>query len=331
MRRREFIALSVGGVAAWTLVAHAQFLPDAMRRIGVLAGTADEPEGQIRIAAFRQRLRELGWLEGKNVRIDIRWSGGNADLMRAHAAELVGLKPDVIVGISTPVITALQEQTRTVPIVFLLVADPIGHGFVTDMARPEGNVTGFTSFEMTMGGKWLDLLKEIAPGIARVGLMFDPEVSPRLLSYYRPSIDEASRKLGIAAFDVPVRNAAEIERALGRLARDRNAGVLVLPDITIVHHRELFISSAAKYGLPAVYPFRFFAASGGLVSYGVDTVDLYSRGVSYVDRILRGAKVSDLPVQQPAKYELVINLKAAYELGIDISPTLLARAEEVVE
>ena len=331
MRRRDLITILSGGVAAWALSAHAQQPADGMRRVGVLFGIGRDAEGQLRFAALQQRLRELGWVEGKNVRIDARWAAGNPDLARTHAAELVDLKPDVIVSTSTPATEALRQQTRSVPIVFLLVTDPVGAGFVTNLARPEANLTGFTNFELSMGGKWLEILKEIAPDVARVGLIFNSANSPAVRSYYGPSIDEATRKLGIASVDAPVRDDAEIERAIDAFAREANGGLVVLPDTTVAHFRDVVVSAVARHRLPAVYPYRYYATSGGLLSYGIDTVDLYLRAASYADRILRGAKTADLPVQQPTKFELVVNLNIANAIGVGIPPSLLARADEVIE
>jgi putative tryptophan/tyrosine transport system substrate-binding protein len=329
MRRREFIALLGGGLAAWSLAARGQEASQRMRRVGVLVGMANDAEGQIRVAAFQQGLRELGWTEGQNVQIDIRWAGADPARTRDDAAELVSLAPDVILGTSTPVTTALQQATKSVPIVFAVVNDAIGRGLAA--ARSRGNLTGFTNFEFSMGGKWIEILKEIAPRTTRAGLMFDPANPANLRQFYAPSIDVVSRSLGIELIDLPVRDSAEIERALDDLAGGSNIGVVVLPDNTNVRQRELIVGSMATYGLPAVYPYRYFAMNGGLVSYGTDTVDSFRRAASYVDRILRGAKPADLPIQQPYKFELIINLKSAKALGLDIPPTLFARANEVRE
>jgi putative ABC transport system substrate-binding protein len=331
MRRREFITLVGGGIAAWSLAARAHEPSDRMRRVGVLVGIANDPEGQIRVMAFQQRLREFGWVEGQNVRIDLRWAAADLDRIRTYASELVDLAPDVIVGTSSPVTMALQEATKSVPIVFTVVNDAIGRELVTNVARPRSNITGITNFESSMGGKWVEILKEIAPRTARAGLLFDSANSANLRRFYAPSIDVVGRSLGVELTDAPVHDTAQIECALDDLAREPNVGVVVLPDNTTVRHRELIIALTARHGLPAVYPYRFFATNGGLVSYGVDTVDSYRRAASYVDRILRGAKPADLPLEQPHKFELIINLKSAKTLGLDVPVTLLARANEVRE
>jgi putative tryptophan/tyrosine transport system substrate-binding protein len=330
MRRRDFIAFMAGAAVAWPIAVRGQ-QRDRIRRIGVLLGIGNDAEGQIRVAAFKRQMHELGWVEGENVRIDYRWAAGNPDLVQADAAELVGLAPEVIVGTSTPVTAMLRHKTSSIPIVFVVVTDPVGNGFLTNMARPEGNLTGFTNFELSMGGKWVELLKQIAPDTAQVGLMFNPANSPAVRSYYGSSLDAAAASFGIKLIDLPIRDAGEVERALNDLGRESHPGFVVLPDNTTVRYRDLIASLGNQRRLPGIYPYRYFATAGGLVSYGVDTVDLYHRAAFYVDRILRGAKPADLPVQQPMKFELVINLKTAAALGLTVAPWLLARADEVIE
>jgi putative ABC transport system substrate-binding protein len=328
MNRREFITLLSGMGAVYGLGARAQ-ASEGPRRVGMLIGIANEPEGQVRVAAFKQNLARLGWVDGKNLQLDIRWSSGDPDRAKAHADELIGLAPDVLVGASSLVAVALQQRTRSIPIVFLVVPDPVRNGIVTNQARPDGNLTGFTNFEFSMGAKWLEILGEVAPGASRLGLMFDPAAISRGRQYVA-SIEDAARPLGIELENLMIGNAADVEHTIARFAREPDGGLIVLPDTATVCHRKLIVSSAAKHRLPAIYPYRYFATSGGLVSYGVDTVDLYARGAAYVDRILRGAKPADLPVQEPAKFELVINKTAAKNLGLDISPVLMAYANEII-
>ena len=301
-----------------------------MRRIGVLmTTTADDPDGQARNAAFLQGLQPLGWTVGRNVRIDYRWSADNADDTRKYAAELVALAPDVILTGGAAGVAPLLQATRTVPIVFVLVADPVGAGFVDSMARPGGNATGFTAIEYGMGGKWLELLKEIAPGVKRAAVIRDPAISVGIGLF--GAIQSAAPTLGVEASPINVRDAGEIERAIAAFARASNGGLIVTSSPAAFIHRELIVTLAARHKLPAVFPVRLFVNSGGLISYGPDTNDQYRRAASYVDRILKGAKPADLPVQAPVKYELVINLKTAKALGITVPPTLLARADEVIE
>jgi putative tryptophan/tyrosine transport system substrate-binding protein len=329
MGRREFITVLCGAVAAGALAARAQESSQRMRRVGLLLGMPSDSEGQLRVEAFRQRLREHGWIEGQNVQIEARWATGDPARIREYAAELVSLAPDVIVGASSPVATALQQATKSIPIVFTVVNDMIGHGLAG--GRPRSNLTGFTNFESSMGGKWIEILKQIAPRTARVALLFDPtnSISPR--QFYAPSIEVVGQSLEVELIDLPIRQAADIERGLDNLPQGPNSGVVVLPDNTTVRHREQIVASMARRGLPAVYPYRYFVMHGGLVSYGTDTVELHRRAASYVDRILRGAKPADLPIQQPYAFELIINLKSAKALGLDIPPALLARANETRE
>jgi putative ABC transport system substrate-binding protein len=329
MRRREFITLLGSATAAWPLPARAQ-QPQRMRRIGVLmTTTADDPDGQARNAAFLQGLQPLGWTVGRNVRIDYRWSADNADDTRKYAAELVALAPDIILTTGAAGVAPLLQATRTVPIVFVLVADPVGAGFVDSLARPGGNATGFTAIEYGMGGKWLELLKEIAPGVKRAAVLRDPAISIGIGLF--GAIQTAAPTLGIEASPINVRDAGEIERAIAAFARASNGGLIVTASPSAFVHRVLIVTLAARHKLPAVYPVRLFVNSGGLVSYGPDTNDQYRRAAGYVDRILKGAKPTDLPVQAPTKYELAINLKTAKALGLTVPPILLARADQVIE
>ncbi len=329
MNRREFIT-GLCSIGAWPSVARAQ-PSERTRRIALLSGfAASDPEAQVRVAAFRQGLEELGWTEGRNVRIDFRWGTDSADRMRAFAKELVALKPDMIVGVTTPAVAALLQETRTIPIVFVQVVDPLGRGFISNLARPGGNITGFVNFEFSMGGKWLETLKQIAPRITRVALLFNPDTAPFAGSFVHV-VEAVAPSFSAAAVAAPVRDDAELERTVAAFAAKPDGGLIIVPDLFIASHRQKVVALAARHRLPAVYPFRYFAASGGLISDGVDTVDLFRRSASYVDRILKGASPGELPVQTPSKFELVINLKTAKALGIEVSPMLLARADEVIE
>jgi ABC-type uncharacterized transport system substrate-binding protein len=328
MRRREFISL-LGGAAAWPLAARAQ-QPGGIRRVGVLmSAAADDPLWQARVTAFRQVLQQLGWTDGRNVRIDIRWAGGNADDSRKYAAELVALAPDVILAVGGSVVGTLLQATRTVPIVFTLTPDPVGAGFVASLARPGGNATGFTSFEYGMSGKWLELLKEIAPRVTSAALLRDP-ATPQGTGQFG-AIQSVAPSLGLEVNPVDVRDAGEIERAVAAFARGSNGGLIVTGSSSAFVHRDLIITLAARYKLPAVYFIREFVTSGGLISYGPDPIDPVRRAASYVDRILKGEKPADMPVQATTKYELVINLKTAKALGLTVPPSLLARADELIE
>jgi putative tryptophan/tyrosine transport system substrate-binding protein len=328
MRRREFIAL-VGGAVAWPVAARAQ-QSERMPRIGNLMNVPEnDRESPARIAAFLEGLQQLGWTDGRNVRIDHRWAGGDAERYRRYAAELVALAPDVILATASPSVIALQQATRTVPIVFVQVIDPVGGGFVASLARPGGNVTGFTAFEYGMSAKWLELLKAIAPRLTRVAVVRDPTITAGIGQF--AAIQVAAPSFGVELSPVDVRDADETERAVAAFARTSNGGLIVTASPAIATQRELIMMLAAKHGLPAVYPFRYYAAAGGLISYGSEWTDQYRRAAVYVDRILRGEKPADLPVQAPTKYELVINLKTAKALGLTVPPTLLARADEVIE
>ena len=330
MKRREVITMLGGAAAVWPLASRAQ-QTERVRRIGMLQPlAASDPEAQLRGLTLRQRLEELGWRDGYNVQIDYRWASGDNVRIRALAAELVSLKPDAILGASTPVVAALRAETSTIPIVFVQVIDPVAAGFVTSLARPGGNLTGITNFEFSVGGKWLETLKEILPQLARVAVLYNPKTAPYAASLLR-SIEAAAPSFAMEAIDAPVRDAAETERAIDAFAQKPNSGLLVLPDASTLLHRDLIIARAAQHRLPAVYPFRYFAVNGGLVSYGTDAADTHRQAVSYIDRILRGTKPDELPVQAPNKFELVINLKTAKALGLEVPPTLLARADEVIE
>ena len=328
MKRREFITL-LGGAAAWPLAARAQ-QSERMRRIGVLMPfAADDPEGQARIAALLQELQPLGWTVGRNVRIDYRWSAGDAVNMRKYAAELVALAPDVILTSGAAGAAPLLQATRTVPIVFVLVADPVGAGFVDSLARPGGNATGFTAVEYGFSGKWLELVKQIAPAVTRVAVIRDPAITAGIGMF--GAIQSMAPSLGMEVSPVNVRDAGEIERAIATFARSTNGGLIVTASALAFTHRDLIIRLAQQYKLPAVYYSRVFVSAGGLASYGPDNIDQFRHAASYVDRILKSEKPADLPVQQPTKFELAINLKTAKALGLEVPPMLLARADEVIE
>src|SRR5712692_3709340 len=328
MRRREFISL-IGGAAAWPLAAHAQ-QTSGMRRIGVLMPlAAEDTEGQARIAAFLQGLQQLGWSDGRNVRIDYRWTAGDADRIRRYAVELAALAPEVILATGSPTLGPLLQATRAVPIVFVLVPDPVGAGYVDSLARPGGNATGFTTYEYGISGKWLELLKQIAPGVTRAAVIRDPAISAGLGFF--GAIQSVAPSFGVEASAVNVRDAPEIERAVTAFARSSNGGLIVTGSALAVVHRDLIITLAARHKLPAVYFRRQFVDGGGLISYGSNWVDQFRHAAGYVDRILRGEKPADLPVQAPTKYELVINLKTAKALGLTVPPTLLARADQIIE
>jgi putative tryptophan/tyrosine transport system substrate-binding protein len=331
MRRREFIAALGGAAAAWPLAARAQ-QPGGVRRIGVLEpGVENDPGGKAQLSGFTQRLGELGWTAGRNLRIDFRWAAGNADWIRMFAKELVGLQPDVILAHTTPVTAALQRETRTIPIVFLGVADPVGDGFVAGLARPGGNITGFINLEGAIAGKWLEALTEIAPGVKRAAIMFNPDTAPRGGSYFLPSFEAAARSLKVEPIAAPVRSDTKIETIITSLGREPRGGLVVMPDVFIFVHRAAIILLAARNNVPAVYFQSAFTKDGGLLSYGPDVVDMSRRSASYVDRILRGAKVADLPVQRPVKFEMILNGKTAKAMGHTIPESFLLRVDEVIE
>ena len=328
MRRREFITL-LGGVAAWPLAAHAQ-QGERVHRIGVLmAGDENDPVMKTRVSAFTQALADLGWTDGRNVRINLRWAGDDNNRIRALAQELVGLQPDIIVtDNSTPGTVAVQRETRTIPIVFANAMDPVASGLVERLDRPSGNITGFASNEAALGGKWLELLSEIAPGLKRVAIMFNPDL---LASIYIPSFETAARSLKVEPITAPIHSDVEIETAITALGREPGGGLVVISDAFTAAHRVPIILAPARDNVPAVYGFSYFARDGGLLSYGPDPVDTFRRAATYVDRILRGEKPGDLPVQLPTKFEMVVNRKAATALGLAVPPSILLRADEVIE
>ena len=331
MRRRQFITVLGGAAVAWPIVAGAQ-QPERMRRIGVLmAYPESDPEGQAWVAAFREGLQKLGWTEGRNIWIDTRWTTpGDAELVQRFAKELVALKPDLILAQSTPIIESLLQQTRTIPIIFANIADPVGSGFVASFNRPSGNVTGFLNMEPTMAGKWLELLKEIAPRLNRVAFLFNPATATYAEIYLNP-FKAAAASFAVEAITAPVHDTSELEFVVAAVAREPNGGFITIPDSFLLAHRAEITSLAARYRLPAVYPYRLFAEVGGLLSYGNDVFDNYRRAATYADRILKGDKPSELPVQAPVKFELVINLKTAKALGLDVPFLLQQRADEVIE
>ena len=330
MQRREFIGL-IGGAAAWPIAARAQPL-GGMRLIGVQIGQAEsDRQGQAFVAAFRDELRKLGWIEGTNVRIDTRWAtAGDAEARQRFAKELVALQPDLLLSHGTPTTATLLQQTRAIPIIFAAVSDPIGSGFVASFPRPGGNVTGFMNMEPTMASKWIEMLKEIAPRVVRVALLFNPTTAPYAENWLTP-FKAAAASFGVQGTAAPVRDASELESVLAAQAHEPNGGLIVMPDTFTTARRAEITALTARYRLPTVYPFRYFAESGGLLSYGADLVHDFRRAATYADRILKGAKPSELPVQAPVKFELLINLKTAKAIGLTVSPSLLARADEVIE
>jgi putative ABC transport system substrate-binding protein len=331
MRRRDFITLLGGASAAWPLRARAQ-QPARMRRIGVLLFSSEnDPGGHAQFDSFKLAISQAGWLDGRNLRMDVRWAGGNVERMELFAKELVDLQPDVIFSAATPVTSALHRQTRTIPIVFVLVVDPVERGFAESVARPGGNITGLLPFEPSLGGKWLELLTEIAPHIRRAGIMFNPNTAPYAKSYFLPPLEQAARSLNVESPVALVQSKAEIETAITSLGREPKGGLVVIPDSSAIVNRAAIISLAARNNVPAVFFEPFFSRDGGLLSYGPDFKDLFRRAATYVDCILRGDKPADLPIQLPTKFELLINIKTAKALGLDVPPTLLARADEVIE
>jgi putative ABC transport system substrate-binding protein len=331
MKRREFITLLGGAAAAWPFAARAQQI-DRMRRIGVLMGYAEsDREGQAFIAAFREGLQKLGWAEGRNIGIDFRWAeASDVESMQRFAKDLVALQPDLILTSSTPTTAALLQQTRTIPIIFTNLVDPVGSGFVASLPRPGGNVTGFINMEPTMAGKWLELLKQIAPRVNRVAFLFNPATAP-YAEYFLNPFKAAAASFAVEAIAAPVHDTSELESVIAAQARASNGGLIAMPDAFLNAHRAEVTSLAARHRLPAVYAFRFFSELGGLLSYGNDIRDNYRRAATYVDRILKGTKPSELPVQAPVKFELVINLKTAKALGLDVPLHLQQRADEVIE
>jgi putative ABC transport system substrate-binding protein len=328
MKRREFLALLGSTAVVWPLTARAQ-QQDLMRRIGVLMTLADtDSEGQLRVSAFRQELQKLGWIEGRNIQFEYRWAAGDAQRLRAYAQELVGIAPAVMLAGNNTALKALQEVTRTVPIVFAQVADPVGSGHVASLARPGGNITGFALYEPAIAVKWLELLKEIAPSIARVAIIYDPS---DFNSKHVQEIEAVVGSFAVQLSPIIIRNVVDIEHAINGFATKPLGALIILPGPMAVVHRDLIIGLAVRHALPNIYAYRYYPAAGGLASYGVDNVESYRRAASYVDRILKGEKPADLPVQLPTSFQLVINLKSAKALGLAIPPTLLARADEVIE
>jgi putative ABC transport system substrate-binding protein len=328
MRRREFIA-GLGSAVTWSVVARAQ-QGNRVRRIGVLMPyDENDPEGKRRYSAFTEALADLGWTDGGNLRMDLRWAGNDPNRMRALAQELVGLQPDIIVTNATPPTVAVQRETQTIPIVFGNVADPVAQHIVARLDRPSGNITGFAIYEPSLGGKWLELLSEIAPGLKRAAIMFDPDINP--ISVYMPSFERAAQSLKVVPIIAPVHGDGEIETAITALGRRPGGGLVVLAGGLMFAHRAPIISAAARNNVPAVYNLSAYATDGGLLSYGVDPVDTFRRAATYVDRILRGAKPGDLPVQFPTKFEMVVNLNTAKALGLTVPQSILLRADEVIE
>jgi putative ABC transport system substrate-binding protein len=325
MKRRDFMIL-LGAAAAWPRAAPAQ-QPDRVRRVGVLMGIADDPEGQARVMVFRQALQALGWIEGRNVQFIYRWSRGDVVHARQFAKELVDLRSDVILTNSTPVTVAVKDTTHTIPTVFVQVSDPVTAGVVESFERPGGNLSGFTNLNPSIASKWLELLKRVAPKITRVAYLFNPSTAPL---FYARSVETAAPVLSIKPFAAAVHSVAQMERVVEQFAHESDSALLVLPDLFTATNRQSIIALAAHHRLPAVYPFRYFVASGGLMSYGIELLETYRQAASYVDRILKGERPSDLPVQQPTKFEFVFNLKTANALGLEVPPTLVARADEVI-
>lgn len=331
MKRREFITL-VGSAATWPLAARAQ-QPSGMRRIGVLLGNAEsDPQAQAGLVKFNKALQDLGWNVGRNIAIDYRWAAADVGRMTTFAKELVALKPDLILAQTTPVVEALQRETKTIPIVFVVVSDPVGSGFVNSLPRPGGNITGFINVESSLSGKWIELLKEVVPHLSRAALLFNPETAP-FFNYFLQPFESAARASAIDPTTAPVHTPDDIERIFAELGARQDTGVVVLVDVFTAKRSTLdvVISAAARNRVPTIYPYRYMVAAGGLVSYGVDNTDLLRRAGDYVDRILKGAKPADLPVQLPTAFELAVNLKTAKSLGITIPGTVVARADEVVE
>jgi len=330
MRRRDFMTLVGGAATAWPLAARAQ-QAQRMRRIGVLIGFAEtDPDVKSWFAAFRGALAKLGWTEGSNFRIELRWAGDDLDKMKTFAKELVDLRPDAVLSVTTPVTDTLVRETQTIPIVIVTVADPISSGFVTNVGRPGGNVTGFALYEPSMGGKWLELLRRIAPGVARVALLFNPTTSVPI-KFYMASIQAAASSFTVQASTAPVHAQDEIEGVIAALAGNPGAGLIVMPDLFNTINRDLIIAVAARFRVPAIYFFRSFADSGGLISYGPDFAEQYPRAADYIDRILKGEKPGDLPIQMPVKVPLIINLRTANALGLDVPLGLLNAADEIIE
>jgi putative ABC transport system substrate-binding protein len=330
MRRREFTRLLSGATVAWTVAAHAQ-QTGRVRRIGILTSSAEnDPEGQSSIAAFREELRKLGWTEGRNIAIDIRWAAADVEAMKRFAEELAALQPDLILTSSTAAAAAMLQQTRTIPVIFVIVADPVGSGFVASLPRPGGNATGFTPIVKSLGGKWVEILKEIAPRLSRVALLFNPTTATFIESYLEP-FKAAAASVGAEAIIAPVNDMRDLEPLVAAEARASNSGLVVIPDAFTTRHRAELITLATRYRVPAVYWSRSYTEAGGLISYGPFIADEYRRAAAYADRVLKGSRPSELPVQAPVKFELVVNLKTAKALGLDVPPSLLAAADAVID
>jgi putative ABC transport system substrate-binding protein len=332
MKRRDFITLLGAAIAACPLAVNAQ-PAGRMRRIAVLFGLAQgDRQATLELAMLRNTLQELGWAEGRNIQIEVRWAAAEVDRMQVFAKELVSLQPDLILAQTTPVVTALRRETKTIPIVFVAVPDPVGSGFVASLPHPGGNITGFINIEASLGGKWIDTLKDILPGVTNAALMFNPETA-LAYAYYQQPFEAAARSSGVEPTAAPVRNEADIERVFASLENRPKAGLVMLPDIFTATPQtlKLVITLASRYRVPTVYPYRYMVAAGGLIAYGVDPVDLFRRAPAYIDRILKGANPAELPVQLPTKFEMAINLKTAKALGLEVPPSLLGRADEVIE
>jgi putative ABC transport system substrate-binding protein len=331
MKRREFISLVGSAAAVWPFAARAQ-QPGRVRRVGVLFAFIDsDPESQARIVAFQQELESLGWSDGHNIQIEYRWANGDAERFRAFAAELVAARPDVIVAHASPSAEALARATRIIPIIFAVVSDPVGSGLAASLSEPGRNATGFTNFATSTGAKWVEFLKALSPRLARVALLFNPATAPGRGSTYLQSVEAAAESFGIDSTHATVSNAAQIEDAIATLSSRPDSALIVMPDVFMTNHRHLITALATRHMLPAIYPFRYFAEGGGLISYGIDLSDIFRRAAGYVDKVLRGATPSSLPIQHPDKFELVINLKTAMALGLDVPRILLARADKVIE
>jgi putative ABC transport system substrate-binding protein len=331
MKRRHFITLISGAIAAFPFILKAQ-PAGRVRRIGILFGNAQgDRQAVFELALLKSTLQEFGWTEGRNILIEARWAAAEVDRIKAFARELVSLQPDLILAHTTPVVAELQRETKTIPIVFVVVADPVGSGFVASLPHPGGNITGFINLEASLGGKWIETLKDIVPGLTHATLMFNPETAP--VVYYQQPFETAARSSGIEPTAAPIRNEADVERVFASLEDKPKTGLVMMPDAFLAarHNLDMVISLAARYRVPTVYPYRYMVAAGGLIAYGVDPVDLFRRAPTYIDRILKGAKPADLPVQLPTKFEMAINVKTAKALGLDVPPSLLARADEVIE
>lgn len=332
MKRREFIALVGGAATSLPLTAWGQPL-DQRKRIGVLMGVSNDVEGQSRVTALRQTLHSLGWEDGRNIRLEVRWAGGDVERAQTYATELVNLEPAVIVANSALAVSALRQATSFVPVVFVQLNDPVGQGFVASLASPGGNLTGFLNFEPAMAGKWLELLREVVPTLSRVGVIFNQATAAQGAGggIHLPLLRAVAPALNVSLFPMAARDSGDIEPLVGEFSRTAGGGIVVLPDVFNTVNREAIIAAVARGRLPAIYPYRYYISSGGLISYGIEIIDLYRRAASYVDQILKGAKPGDLPVQAPTKFELIINLKTAKALDLTIPATLLAQANEVVE